>query len=256
MIDPPHNPRKSRLMQSVRKAIRQVPGWSGRWSLVHVPGILGEALSLEERAQIQAIQLLDRYGIVAREFHRREDLLPWGLIAAALQRMEMRGEIRRGYFVKGLSGMQFAHRDAIATMRKIRSSIETQRSVLLINACDPSNPFGAGLNYHKESSGKTLGIARNPSNYVVFQHGVPVLLLEGYGARIWTLAETREEIMAKGLRIFIQTMKESSTFRSNKSLTVEHINALRPAHSAFEPLLRSLGFVRDRNQSMVYEGYV
>jgi ATP-dependent Lhr-like helicase len=71
--------------------------------------VLGEPLSPEDRAAYQAEQLLDRYGIVARELCKREDILPWSLLAAHLQRMEMQGKIRRGYFIEGLSGMQFAH---------------------------------------------------------------------------------------------------------------------------------------------------
>ena len=34
----------------------------------------------------------------------REIAWTWGELSAHLQRMELRGEVRRGYFVKGLSG--------------------------------------------------------------------------------------------------------------------------------------------------------
>ena len=108
-------------MNTVRRALKQAPGWSGRWSLVHLSGVMGEHLNGDECARRQAVQLLDRYGIVARELYRREELLPWALIASALQRMELRGEIRRGYFVEGLSGMQFALPAAVEELRRLRS---------------------------------------------------------------------------------------------------------------------------------------
>ena len=60
---------------------------------------------LAERVAQQARQLLARYGVVTHE--RLADEIgawDWSLISQQLQRLEMRGEVRRGYFVQGLPG--------------------------------------------------------------------------------------------------------------------------------------------------------
>ncbi len=257
MLDPRHNPRRPRLMQSARKAIKQVPGWSGRWSLVHLPGVMGEALELEQRAHRQALLLLDRYGVVAREISRREELMPWPLVASALQRMEMRGDIRRGYFVEGLSGMQFAVPAAMDELRHLRSDTSDESLPLLVNACDPANPYGTGIDLRERNSARgQFRYARLPSNYLVFQRGTPILLVENYGTRLWTLAETAEEIMRNALRIFLSAMQRPLPQRPFRTITIEHCDGIRPAGSPLEPALRSLGFTRGRNQTMIHDGYV
>jgi ATP-dependent Lhr-like helicase len=257
ILDPRHNPRKAKLMHTVRKALKQVPGWSGRWSLVHLHSVLGDELSIEERSHQQAWQLLERYGVVAKEFHRREDLLPWALIAAVLNRMEMRGEIRRGYFIEGLSGMQFALPVVVEELRRLRREKSCESALVLVNACDPANPYGPLINLsHNIRSAEELRFARIPSNYIVFQRGAPVLLIENYGRRLWTLAERKEEILISALRIFLGVLQLPPNLRPVKSITIEHWDGIRPAQSPLEPALRSLGFTRDRNQTMIHERYV
>lgn len=256
ILDPRHNPATPKLMNTVRRALKHVPGWSGRWSLVHLPEVMGEHMNSEERAQRQAVQLLDRYGIVAREFYRREELLPWALVASALQRMEMRGEIRRGYFVEGLSGMQFALPAAVEELRRLRAE-GSEGAPLLVNACDPANPYGPGVPLPQTASqSEELRLARVPSNYLVFQRGMPILLIENYGMRLWTVAETTEENMNNALRIFVGVLQLPDYIRPVRSIRIEHCNGIRPVQSLLEPSLRSVGFARDRNQTMVYEGYV
>jgi ATP-dependent Lhr-like helicase len=218
---------------------------------------MGKEMDIAERARQQAIQLLDRYGVVARELYRHENLLPWALIASALQQMEMRGEIRRGYFVRGLSGMQFALPAAAEELRRVRLEAGSDSPPMLVNACDPANPYGTGLPLPtKERRGEEPRFARISANYVAFHEGIPVLLIENYASRLWTLAETREEILIGALRIFLEMLELPPHIRLAESITIEHCDGLRPVHSPLEPVLRTLGFARDRNQSMIHERYV
>ena len=256
ILDPQHNPHRGRLMQTVRKAIRQVPGWTGRWSLVHLPAVMGEPLTLEEQAHYQAMQLLRRYGILAREFYRREDLLPWALIATELQRMEMRGEIRRGYFIEGLSGMQFALSTAVEEMRRVRAGNRRQGTPLLLNTCDPANPYGPGIEPPSKSNQlEKLRITRAPANYLVFHRGTPILMIENHGARMWRLAESTTDATLEGLRMFTAMMKLPQSMRPFKEIVIEHCDGQRPAHSPLGEALFSLGFRKDRNQTLRYDGY-
>lgn len=244
------NPHRFKAMQTVRKALKQVPGWTGRWSLVHLPGVMGEELSIEQQAEEQAILMLRRYGIVAREFYRREELLPWTLIASQLQRMEMRGEIRRGYFVTGLSGMQYALLPAVEELRRVRSDTKQDEQPILVNATDPANPFGPGIVFIESPP------SRISSNYIAFHQGMPVILFESNGARLRTLGETSSAILQLALKQFMNMIKLPDPIRPFKEIMVEHIDGIRPTETNLAPMLISLGFHKDRDQTLRYDGYV
>jgi ATP-dependent helicase Lhr and Lhr-like helicase len=250
IVDPRHNPHRARLMHRVRRALKQTPGWTGRWFILHAPGIMGDPLSIEERAVSQALQLLERYGIVAREFHAREDLLPWPVLAEEFQRMEMRGNVRRGYFVEGLSGMQYAVPGAVEELRRLHSLPEPSEMPVLLNACDPSNPFGPGLEIHLPAEPNTVRISRLPGNFIAFHRGTPILLLENDGTRMRTLGEARPEVVREAIKTFVEMLRLPAPQRPFREVIVEHCNGVRPTESPLGDILRSLGFMRDKNQTM------
>jgi len=253
LVNPHHASVRGHLMQSVRRAIRQVPGWMGRWSLVHAKGFMGESVPRDEIARAQAIQLLDRYGILAREFHRREELLPWAEIASHLQRMELRGEIRRGYFVEGLSGMQYALPAAIEELRRTRSG-QSETEIILVNACDPANPYGTGFEFASTQSGKER-IPRTPSTYIAFSGGKPLLVFESFGARIRSLGTGDRAEMREALARFVSLLKLPERIRPFKEIVVEYCDDERPSDNALGEELRALGFIRDSNQTMRRDSY-
>jgi ATP-dependent Lhr-like helicase len=115
-------------------------GWTGRWSLVHRRGTLGPDLSEEERAERIARQWLARYGIVSRDWWRRErPPVGWRAIYRELKRLEFRGEVRRGYFVKGLGGAQFAMPDAVEWLRAVATEDTSARGFVVMATSDPAN---------------------------------------------------------------------------------------------------------------------
>ncbi|HTR82816.1 MAG TPA: DEAD/DEAH box helicase [Bacteroidota bacterium] len=254
LLNPRRNPLKSIAMSSVRKAIRSSPGWNGRWSILHTRRVLGEKVSPEERASRQAQQLLLRYGIVAREIAKREEnLLPWPLLALELQRMELRGEIRRGYFVEGLSGMQFALPAAIDVLKSINNEQLTMNNEapIVINACDPSNPYGVGIEAGLTKFPEGVRFARHPLNYFVFFHGSPVLWIESFGARIYTVDETAPDVLRSSLQQFAAHVRASH--KNESEIVVEYCNGVRPTESPLAETFRSLGFYRDRAQTIRFE---
>ncbi|MGE5313678.1 MAG: DEAD/DEAH box helicase [Acidobacteriota bacterium] len=245
LIAPSRNPLRFAAARSVREALRNTPGWNGRWSVIHQPGILGPALTLAEKARRQAEQLLMRYGIVAREVARREqDLLPWSTIAFELQRMELRGEIRRGYFVEGLSGMQFALPEAGTLLERLRETPPTLPG-LVINACDPALPYGQGIDLQPVP----VRISRLPQNFCALHNGAPLAWFEGFGSRISTAPDISEGELREALTNFISYVR-SMHHLERTAITIEYCNDQRPSSSPMEPALRSLGFYRDRVQTM------
>ena len=254
LTNPRRNPLRSFAMSSVRKALRATPGWNGRWSLLHTRRVLGEKVSVEEKVARQAQQILLRYGIVAREIAKREEnLLPWSLLALEFQKMEMRGEIRRGYFVEELSGMQFALPAAVDMLRTVNSEQLTVRDEqpMVLNACDPANPYGSGIGLGASLSQEEIRVVRGPLNYFVFQGGTPVLWIENFGSRISTVGKISDHVVRGALQQFISHLRASHS--NERELIVEHIDGSRPGESRFTEILRSIGFYRDRVQSMRYE---
>ncbi len=158
-----------------RQAFRRVPGWDGRWSLLRT-----RPLAPETRRREWAAVALHRYGLLAREWFYHEDAgLSWREVFQHLERSEWRGELRRGHFVTGLTGMQFALPEAVERLRSAPSS-----GYLLLNACDPANPYGPQLSPGSDWPADAT-IRRRPANHVLLHKGVCVFYAEGRGARHW-----------------------------------------------------------------------
>ena len=107
--------------------------------------------------------MLERYGIVTRETVLAEGI-PGGFstLYAELGNLELLGTARRGYFVEGLGGAQFALPGAV---ERLRSLPEADGSYLLLAATDPANPYGASLPWPKLEGGRRPG--RTPGAHVL-----------------------------------------------------------------------------------------
>jgi ATP-dependent Lhr-like helicase len=244
------NPLKRIASKSVREAFKQVPGWNGRWSLVHTKSILGSLVTEQERIRRQAEQLLLRYGIVAREIAKREEnLLPWTSLAMEFQRMEMRGEIRRGYFVEGLSGMQFALPSAVTMLDEIKTSPAKNESPVVLNACDPAVPFGSGIDpFDIDAFPGLPKFSRMAGNYLILHEGMPIIWIENEGSRMYLRNDGTAEHLRSGLLLFVEHLRRS--YPEMNDIVNEYMNGVRPSESGKAELLRSVGFYRDKVQTM------
>ncbi|MER7752966.1 ATP-dependent helicase [Kitasatospora sp. NPDC097643] len=130
------------------------PTVAGRWSLL--PALAADPTV---RATAQAQTLLDRHGLLTRGTVAAERV-PGGFagVYRVLAAMEERGRARRGYFVEGLGGAQFAMEGAADRLRSINGRLERAGAtswpaapaaeppqVLVLAAADPANAYGAAL---------------------------------------------------------------------------------------------------------------
>src|SRR5205085_10724016 len=93
----------------------------------------------------QASVLLHRYGVVAREFALLDPwMAPWRVLYEVLSRMELAGDVRRGYFVEGLSGAQFALPEAAQRLQELHLPSAATAPVILLHSLDPANLYGSG----------------------------------------------------------------------------------------------------------------
>ncbi len=170
-------------------------GWVGRWSLVWKAGIIGPQRTVEERAELIARQWLRRYGIVTRDWWRRErPPVGWRDIYHQLKRLEFRGEVRRGYFVKGLGGAQFALPDAVERLRAIARDDTSDAPLVVIGASDPANVYNLTL---ENVDRDPLSRPRGPGGLLVTRQGRVLASVEGRGRRIILASDvTQQEWLA------------------------------------------------------------
>ena len=130
------------------------PTVSGRWSLLPGPGSRDD-VDPTQRAHALALTLLERHGVLTRGAVAAERIAGgFAAVYPVLRAMEEAGQCRRGYFVEGLGGAQFALPGAVDRMRALadrpRSAdrrvpgSSAERAVVLA-AADPAQPYGAAL---------------------------------------------------------------------------------------------------------------
>jgi ATP-dependent helicase Lhr and Lhr-like helicase len=214
--------------------------WVGRWTPVHRFGILGKGLPDEERAGRQARQLLARYGVVTRLSLADEiGAWDWGGILRYLKRMELRGELRSGYFIQGLPGMQFALPDVVEQLRSLRDGAE-DADLVVMSACDPANLYGpAQDNGPLTATGEPLAFSRVPSTWLALHRGLPVVVAGSTFGDLTTVQGADEGVIAQALRALRDHLA-----RFERRLTVESWNGEPVLETAGAPLLESIGFVR------------
>jgi ATP-dependent helicase Lhr and Lhr-like helicase len=112
----------------------------GRWSLVDRPRVSKSATT--EWSTAFAHQLLARHGVVTRETTTYEPVGGgFAIVYQVLKAMEDAGRVRRGYFVSGLGGAQFAMPPALDLLRSLRDPPE-QFNAVVVSATDPASPYG------------------------------------------------------------------------------------------------------------------
>jgi ATP-dependent Lhr-like helicase len=233
---PPRPLTRNRYRAAKQEAARRVERmtatdalWPGRWSLVHRVAVLGPPLSDAARSEGQARVLLARYGVIAREVMERETgPFDWALIYAQFQRMELRGELRRGYFVAGLSGVQYALPQAV---ERLRAAGEEDTPIVL-NATDPANLYGG------EGLGDAPAFARLPSTHVVLVRGRPILVAQDGGERMVAAARATEDELRRALQTYL------ARAAAPRRVFVAEWNGAPALDGPAEALLRGLGFHR------------
>jgi ATP-dependent helicase Lhr and Lhr-like helicase len=206
----------------------------GRWSLTAplFEGAPGPGAKLRAQAEL----MLERYGIVTRETVLAEGV-PGGFatLYAELGNLELLGTARRGYFVEGLGGAQFALPGAV---ERLRSLPETDGGFQILAATDPANPYGAALPWPKPASGRRP--ARAPGAHVLLRDGEPLLYVERGGRSILRLAELDDDALVAAMGALAEA---ASTGRLPK-LGVEKLDGEPVIGSGHEEALLSAGFSR------------
>ncbi len=206
----------------------------GRWSLT--APLFAEAPGPGAKLRAQAELMLERYGIVTRETVLAEGV-PGGFstLYAELGNLELLGTARRGYFVEGLGGAQFALAGAV---ERLRSLPETNGSLQVLAATDPANPYGAALPWPKPPSGRRP--ARAPGAHVLLRDGEPLVYVERGGRSILRLRELADGELATAM----QALADAVSAGRLPKLGIEKLDGEAVIGSGHEEALLSAGFSR------------
>jgi ATP-dependent Lhr-like helicase len=219
----------------------------GRWSRVET--LLSDEVSAEARAVARARMLLERYGIVSREAVQGEALGGgFAPLYRVLKAMEEGGKARRGYFVEGLSGAQFAHAGALERLRAERdppfSQDDAAMQAMMLAAIDPANPYGVLLPWPESGGGPTQRPRRVAGAWVVLVRGRPLIYAGGNGRRLLTFTHPVEED-GDALRAAFRALHRLPRTGRRRYLLVERIDGV-PAHqSPHAATLQASGFEAD-----------
>src|SRR5207244_3391415 len=164
-------------------------------ALGQVPAAPGRGWATERRfagapdRRALAELLRERQGIVTRDGVRAEGIPGgYGAVYAELRALETLGLCRRGYFVEGLGGAQFALGGGVERLRELREAPE-EADALVLAAADPAQPYGAALPWPRRAGARAARVA---GAYVVLLSGAAVLYVERGGRTLVPLRDPGE----------------------------------------------------------------
>ncbi|HEU0106027.1 MAG TPA: DEAD/DEAH box helicase, partial [Vicinamibacteria bacterium] len=167
--------RRSSRAALFRSRRQSPPSAVGRWSRLPRPAAGKGATTA--RAKAIAEQLLARHGVLTRPAAMAEGVAGgFAALYPVLKALEETGRIRRGYFVAGLGGSQFALPGALERLRAVREAAVDDEDVppgAVLAATDPANAYGAALAWPEAVSGRAMRAA-----------GVHVALVDGLLAAV------------------------------------------------------------------------
>jgi len=167
------------------------PSVAGRWSLL--PLAEGDTTI---RAKATAEMLLERHGVVTRGAVVSEGIRGgFSLVYKVLSSFEETGRARRGYFVDGLGGAQFATGATVDRLRHFTREDDSNEEPVAITlaATDPANPFGAALAW-PTATGHRPG--RKAGALVVIVDGFLTLYVERGGKTVLTFTDDEARLTA------------------------------------------------------------
>ena len=226
------------------------PGWSlagGRWSLVR--DRVDASVSETERALGRAEMLLERYGVLSREAAVAEGLPGgFGPLYRVLRLLEEAGRVRRGYFVEGLSGAQFALPGAVERLRAVRPDPDAiapagPAEVRVLAAVDPANPYGALVPWPAPAAGCEARPRRVAGARVVLVRGEVLVYASPDGRHLLTFGAAEAD--AATLPLAFAAVATLPRAGRRRPATVEQVDGVPVTQSRHRALLLAAGFEPD-----------
>jgi ATP-dependent helicase Lhr and Lhr-like helicase len=213
-----------------RRRVQGPTATAGRWS--RTDRLFAGAPDRRALAEL----MLERQGIVTRDGVRAEGIPGgYGAVYAELRALETLGLCRRGYFVEGLGGAQFALGGAVERLRELRDRQEEGDALVLASA-DPAQPYGAALPWPKRADGRAARVA---GAFVVSLGGEPVLYVERGGRSLVPLRDPDGDWLRPALAALVRHVKAGGA----KRLAIERFDGEPVVDTDAMELLVEAGFL-------------
>jgi ATP-dependent Lhr-like helicase len=226
---------RARPRRFSRQRAAGITSTQGRWSPA------GRLFPGRPDRRALAELLLERQGIVTRDGVRGEGVAGgFGAVYGELRDLETLGVCRRGYFVEGLGGAQFALPGAVERLRELRPGADRDEDAdpepLVLAAADPAQPYGAALPWPKRAGARAARVA---GAHVVLLGGEAALFVERGGRSLVPLREPDDAWLRVALAALVEHARRTGTRR----LAVERFDGQPVAETEVLPLLVEAGFL-------------
>lgn len=211
------------VRQRARARVRTL--MAGRWELARPL----KALTIEQQLE----RGFDRSLILCRETAQH---MNWAEAVRLLRVWEYTGRVRRGYFIEGLSGMQYIRdRDFAGVMFEMEQPGE---EIVWLSAADPAQPWGKYLPHYRERTFMNV-----PGTAVALRGGIPVAVFERQGR---TLRVFDNAYLPDALKAFVQDYSARRLFPAVRRITVKEY----PREAA--DVLKAAGFSKEVQDYILY----
>jgi|GEM_PF-87217 len=161
-------------------------------------------------------RLLNRYGLLSKEIAEIEKgRYSWSELYNWLKNNEFTSGIKRGFYLEGLSGIQFARDNDLEQIRQFDQP-EQKEYYITLCSCDPANPYRDML-----SSALPVRFPKHHGTALVFENGRPVLLVREYGSTLQPLTDSLE-VIEKAAANFVNSFQNRCLWVGKKNIFTEY----------------------------------
>jgi len=225
------------------------PAAGGRWSLVRK---LARRTANPTRETIaRARVLLERYGVVSRRAATAENTSGgFGALYKVYRELEEQGQVRRGHFVDGLEGAQFAYAGAVDRLRGCREEAEDRDRAVVVDdvvtlaAMDPANPWGAVLPWPDVAAPERATPRRVAGAWLLSVRGRPVLYAARNGRTLISFPASFDAASGT-LEAAIEALRNLPKGTRKGLLVIEKIDGINVLESPLLPAFKAADFGTD-----------